>query len=85
MLTLQKALLVKMKHHIKQEIVTPFTRKVKPQVIQSLLTFDSMYRTLKCDHSFESYGAVLYCGAVCLFTFPMSVILENFTISGLAL
>ena len=24
-----------------------------------------MDRTLKCDHSFESYGAVLYCGAVC--------------------
>ena len=32
-----------------------------------LLTFDSMNRTLKCDHSLESYGAVIYFGAVCFF------------------
>ena len=41
------------------------TYRVKPLVIQSFLTFDSMYRTLKCDHSLESCWAVLYCGAVC--------------------
>ena len=32
-------------------ILTP---RVKPWVIQSFLTFDSMDRTLKCDHSLES-------------------------------
>ena len=31
--------------------VNPLTPTVKPWVIQSFLTFDSMYRTLKCDHS----------------------------------
>ena len=34
--------------------VNPLTPRVKPWVIQSFLTFDSMDRTLKCDHSFES-------------------------------
>ena len=29
------------------------TPRVKSWVIQSFLTFDSMYRTLKCDHSLE--------------------------------
>ena len=27
-------------------------------------SFDSVDEILKCDHSNESYGAVLYCGAV---------------------
>ena len=31
---------------------------------QVLLTFDSVDEILKCDHSDESYGAVLYCGTV---------------------
>ena len=30
--------------------VNPLTPRVKPWAIQSSLTFDSMYRTLKCDH-----------------------------------
>ena len=34
--------------------VNPLTPRVKPWVIQSFLTFDSMDRTLKCDHSLES-------------------------------
>ena len=46
--------------------VNTLTPRVKPWVIQSFLTFDSMDRTLKCDHSLESCRAVLYCGAVCL-------------------
>ena len=46
--------------------VNPLTPRVKPWVIQSFLTFDSMDKTLKCDHSLESCWAVLYCGAVCL-------------------
>ena len=33
----------------------PLTPRVKPWVIQSCLTFDSMDRTLKCDHSLESF------------------------------
>ena len=44
---------------------TSLTPRVKPWVIQSFLTSDSMDRTLKCDHSLESCCAVLYCGAVC--------------------
>ena len=42
--------------------VNPLTPRVKPWVIQSFLTFDSMKRTLKCDHlleSFEQYFTVL--------------------------
>ena len=50
--------------------VNPLTPRVKPWVIQSFLTFDSMDRTLKCDHSLESCSAVLYCGAVCFSIFP---------------
>ena len=41
--------------------VNPLTPIVKPWVIQSFLIFDSMDRTLKCDHSLESCSAVLYC------------------------
>ena len=37
-------------HHL----FNPLTSRVKPWVIQSFLTFDSMDRTLKCDHSLES-------------------------------
>ena len=29
-----------------------------------VLTFESVADILKCDHSNESYGAELYCGAV---------------------
>ena len=47
--------------------VNPLTPRVKPWMIQSFLSFDSMDRTLKCDHSLESCGAVLYCGVVRLF------------------
>ena len=35
-------------------MLNPLTPRVKPWVVQSFLTFDSMYRTLKCDHSLES-------------------------------
>ena len=31
-----------------------------------VLTFDSVDEILKCDHSNESYGAVLSCGAASL-------------------
>ena len=44
--------------------LTLLTPRVKPWVKQSFLAFDSMDRTLKCDHSLESCWAVLYCGAV---------------------
>ena len=43
--------------------INPLTHIVKPWVIQSFLTTDSMYRTLKCDHSLESCWAVLYCSS----------------------
>ena len=42
--------------------VNPLTRRVKPWVIDSFLTFDSMDRTLKCDHSLESC-----CFSICNF------------------
>ena len=45
--------------------VNVLTLSLPEWAIQSFLTFDSLDRTLKCDHSFESFGAVLYCGAVC--------------------
>ena len=32
-------------------------------------TFESVNKILKCDHSSESYGAVLSCGAVCVSIF----------------
>ena len=49
--------------------VNPLTSRVKPWVKQNFLTFDSVDRTLKCDHSLESCWAVLYCGAVFGFQF----------------
>ena len=59
----------------------PMTPRVKPWLIQSFLTFDSMAdRTLKCDHSMETCGAVLYCGAVCFSILETFVILENLQI-----
>ena len=36
------------------ELFNPLTSSVKPWVIQSFLTFDSMDKTLKCDHSLEN-------------------------------
>ena len=45
-------------------MLNPLTPGVKSWVIQSFLTFDSMDRTLKCDHSLESCRAALYCGTV---------------------
>ena len=29
-----------------------------------VLTFEPVYKILKCDHSYESYGAVLFCDTV---------------------
>ena len=46
------------------ELIIPLTPRVTPCVIQSSLPFNSMDRTLKCDHSLGSCRAVLYCGAV---------------------
>ena len=34
--------------------INPLTPRVKPWVIHSFLTLDSVDRTLKCDHSMES-------------------------------
>ena len=34
--------------------INPFTPRVEPWVTETFLTFDSMDRTLKCDHSLES-------------------------------
>ena len=33
-------------------------------ILYKVLTFESVDKILKCDHSNESYGAVLSCGAV---------------------
>ena len=46
---------VQNKHCFYMRIVyRSLTPRVKPWLIQSVLTFDSMNRTLKCDHSLES-------------------------------
>ena len=50
--------------------VNPSIPKVKAWVMVSFLTFDSMDRTLKCDHSLESCLAVVYFGAVCFSILP---------------
>ena len=39
------------------------------RVKQSFITFEYMDRTLKCDHSLESYLAVLHYGVVCFSLF----------------
>ena len=49
--------------------VNPLTPRVKPWVIQSSLTFDSMDRILKCDHSLE---AVEQYFTVILFVNPLT-------------
>ena len=67
------------KNHYYLRCITP---TVKPRVTQSVLTFDSMDRHLKCEHSLESHQVVLYCGAVCFFDFPKFVILEDLTLPG---
>ena len=36
------------------QLLNPLTPRVKPWVIQSLLIFDSIDITVKCDHSLES-------------------------------
>ena len=45
--------------------VNPLAPRVKPLMIQSFVTFDSMDRTFKCDHSLES--AVVLRSTVCNF------------------
>ena len=65
--------------------VNPLTPRVKPWVIESFPTFDSMDRTPKCEHLLERCWAVLYCGAVCFSILPGFVILKNLSILDLAL
>ena len=50
----------KQNKHVTKLNFNPLTPRVKPWVIQSFLTFDSMDRTLKCDHSLQRCWAVLY-------------------------
>ena len=50
--------------------VTPLTPRVKPCVIQSFLTFDSVDRTLKCYHLFH-WKAVEQYFTVVLFVFQV--------------
>ena len=46
--------------HTSKFCFNPMTPRVKPQVIQSFLTFDSMDRTLKCDRkAVEQYFTVV--------------------------
>ena len=61
--------------------VNPLTPRVKPWVIQSFLTFDSMEGTLKCDHSLESCTLPWCC---LFFSSTQFVILENLSILDLA-
>ena len=59
---------------------------MKPWVTQSLLTFYSVDRTLKCDNSVESCWTVLNLVWWCLFfNFTQFVSLENLSILDLAL
>ena len=73
------------KIHQKINCTNSFTPKVidvKPQVTQSLLTFESMGRPLKYDHSLESHIIEQYFTVV-LFVFRISPVcnfgkLDNF-------
>ena len=51
---------------------------INPWAIQSFLTFDSMDRTLKCDHSLESRRVIPFTVVLFVFNFTQFVILENF-------
>ena len=67
--------------------VNLLTPRVKPWVIQSFLTFDSMYRTLKCDHSLEIKAVEQYF-AVVLFVlkfYPFCYFEKKFSILDMAL
>ena len=61
-------------------LIYPLTPRLKPKVMQSFQTFDSMNRTLKYGKLLRS--TVLYCGAVFFF---QVLILENLHILDLAL
>ena len=65
------------------EFINTLTPRVKPWVIQSFLTFDSMDRTPKCDHSLKSCWAVVYCGAICFFDYNLFYNFGEFIICGL--
>ena len=68
LLTFQNSLILHNYKHGKienQTLLKGYIDRLTPRVIKSFLTFDSMDRTLKCNHSLESSRAVLYCGAVC--------------------
>ena len=54
----------------------PLTPRVKPWVTRSFVAFDSMDRTVKCDHLLESCRAVLCCGAVCFNFNPLTPIVK---------
>ena len=67
-------------------LLKPLTpRRVKPWVIQSFLTFDSMDRTLRCDHFVGKLlsSTLLWC--CLLFNFTQFVILEHLSVLDLAL
>ena len=67
-------------------LFNPLTPRVKPWVIQSFLTFYSMDRTLKCDHSLKRcFSAltlelsVLYC----LFFNVAQLVILDLALSGM--
>ena len=63
--------------------VNPLTPRVEPWVIKGFLTFDSIDRSLKCDHSL---AVEQYLNLVLLFfNFTQFVIFQNLSISDLAL
>ena len=45
-----------------KDIMSPLVRFIT--LYKVVLTFESVYKVVKCDHSDESYLAVLSCGAV---------------------
>ena len=69
--------------------VNPLTPRVKPWVIQIFLTFDSMDRALKCDHSLKAveqyFTVVLFVCLFFFFNFAQFIILECLSIFDLAL
>ena len=61
--------------------LTIVTARVKPLVIQNFLTFDSIHRTPRYDHSMQScWGVLEIMVMLFIFNFPQFVILETWWI-----
>ena len=69
---------------INEKVIYPLTARVKPWVIQIFLTFDSMERTLNCNHFFGKLLSRTLLWFCLVFNFTQVVILKNVSVLDLA-